>query len=148
MTTWTPDDAHEALLRWGVIAARRQDKGMGFPGQCAFTQERIAQPFRALEPPDYIDAAFDTTDAAVNQLPDTLKIAVLCYYKPGHLRALADLGVDGKGRSRSPSIRVIAAHMLIGRDAVARRLSEAKLFVAKVLTSAAESDRIKATCIA
>ena len=142
MRDWTTAEVHEALLRWGAITARRQDGGLGYPSQASGTTERIATPYRALEPSEFTDAEFDAIDLAIRQLEQHLKVVVLCYYKPGHLRANTNLGIDGKGRQRSPSIRAIAAFLLIGKDAVDRRLQAARHAIAYSLTTAESSDRM------
>lgn len=132
--TWTTSDVHEALLRWGSVAARLQDGGLGYPSQVPWSRERIGTSYQALAPGEYTSEEYLRIEAAIGQLPQTHKVVLLCYYKPGHLRATAPLGTDGKGRQRSPSIRAIASVMLISKDAVVLRLSQARTMIAAELT--------------
>ena len=134
MATWTSADVHEALLRWGSVAARLQDGGLGYPGQVPWSRERIGVSYQALAPSEYTSQEYLHIEAAIGLLPQTHKVTVLAYYKPGHLRAIAQLGTDGKGRQRAPSIRAIASVMLISKDAVALRLSQARTMIAASLT--------------
>ena len=134
--TWTSADVHEALLRWGAMAVRLQDGGLGYPSQAPWIRERVGTSYTALAPGEYTTLEYQQIEAAMTLLPQPLKVVLLAYYKPGHLRATAGLGLDGKGRQRSPSLRTIAAHMLISKDAVVLRLQQARTIIARELTDA------------
>ena len=132
---WTPADVHEALIRWGATAVRLQDGGLGYPSRAPWVIERVSTPYRALEPAEYASAEYAAIDAAIRELDQPLRVVLLCYYKPGHLRANVPMGIDGKGRQRSPSLRAIAGFMLISKEQVMLRLSMAKAQIAEYLTS-------------
>lgn len=145
MTAWTEKDVHEALLRWGSMAARLDDGGLGYPGASLGLTELRMRPYRALEPTEFASCEFHQLEAAIGLLAEPLKVVVLCYYKPGHLRARwHDVGTDGKGRQRSPSIRAIAACLLVGKHIIETRLQAARSAIARELTRCANSDRIAA----
>ena len=131
---WTSSDVHQALLKWGATTARIAERGLGYPGQVAWSKERIGVSYQALLPSDYTSQEYQKIEAAIGLLPQTHKITVLAYYRPGYLRAIANLGIDGKGRQRAPSIRAIASVMLISKDAVVLRLSQSRTMIAASLT--------------
>lgn len=145
MTAWTEKDVHEALLRWGSIAARMDDGGLGYPAASLGLAEMRMRPYRALEPTEFASCEFHQLEAAIGRLVEPLKVVVLCYYKPGHLRACwHDSGPDGKGRQRSPSIRAIAVFLLVGKHVIEARLKSARSAIARELTRCENSDRIAA----
>ncbi len=148
MTQWTDNAVHEALVRWGAISARVEDGGRGYPGQVAWASERIKAPYRALEPAEFSSDEFVALEAAIHALSQPHKVAVLCYYKPGHLRRRhGSLGTDGKGRERCPSLRVLAGYLLVSKDTVAARLISARMDIARRLTPAVVSDSMEGKCI-
>ena len=132
--SWTSADVHEALLRWGATAVRLQDGGLGYPSRAPWVIERVSTPYRALDPAEYASAEYAAIDAAIRELDQQLRIVVLCYFKPGHMRANVPMGLDGKGRQRSPSIRAIAGFMLWKKEKVIEQLNLAKAQIAEYLT--------------
>lgn len=141
--TWTAEDVHEALVRWGQISARLADGGLGYPSQSAVMVQLRQQPCRALEPTELCTEEYHALEAAIQQLPEPLRVVVLCYYKPGHLRARwPAIEPDGKGRARCPSLRALAAFLLVSKDVIALRLRTARASIADHLTRALSSDRI------
>lgn len=145
MTTWTEKDVHEALLRWGSIAARMDDGGLGYPVASSGLAEMRMRPYRALEPTEFASCEFHQLEASIGRLTEPLKVVVLCYYKPGHLRSRwREPGTDGKNRQRSPSIRAIAAFLLVGKHVIEARLQGARAAIARELTRCENSDRIAA----
>ncbi len=132
--SWSAVEVHEALIRWGCIAARMDDGGRGYPSTSIGLVELRQRPYQALGPTDFSDGEFDVVAAAVQALDQPLKVIVLCYYKPGHLRSVAPLGVDGKGRARAPSIRSIASVMSVSHRVIETRLQAARAAVQRHLT--------------
>lgn len=133
---WTDEAVHEGLLRWGALAARMDDGGRGYRCSSMGLDGMRQRPHRALDPGELMSHELLAIDVAVRELPSPLKVAVLCYYKPGHLRACwPGIGTDGKGRQRSPSLRSISAYLLIGKDMVAARLKAARDSVRARLTA-------------
>ena len=132
---WTTADVHQALLRWGATTARMAGRGLGYPSQVPWSRERIGVSYQALSPSDFTTEEFQRIESAIGLLPQTHRVVLLSYYKPGHLRSQVDLGTDGKGRQRSPSIRAIASVMLISKDAVMLRLSQSRTLIAEALTA-------------
>lgn len=146
--TWTDNAVHEALVRWGEIAARIEDGGRGYPGQVAWASERIKAPYRALEPAEFSSEEFVALDEAINALSAPHKVVILAYYKPGHLRRRqGTLGADGKGRERCPSLRVLAGYLSVSKDTVAARLRAARMEIARRLTPDVVSDSMEGRCI-
>lgn len=148
--SWSAKDVHELLLRWGVVAARMQDGGLGHASQVAWINERAAAPYRAIEPAEFMSIEIAAVDSALRELSQPLQVVVLCFYKPGHLRSAAldagrALDRDGRGRQRSPSLRAIAGHLSISHETVANRLSTARERIAELLTARANPDRIEVT---
>lgn len=145
MTAWTETDVHEALLRWGSMAARMDDGGLGYRATSIGLVEMRMRPYRALEPSEFASCEFHQLESAIGVLSEPCRVVVLCYYKPGHLRARwHDAGTDGKGRQRSPSIRAIAAFLLVGKHIIEARLKAARAVLARELTRCSNSDRIAA----
>lgn len=145
MTAWSETDVHEALVRWGAICARADDGGLGYPAQSVGLHEIKARPYRALEPCEFTAGEFEALERAIGSLEESLKVVVLCYYKPGPLRsAWPAIGVDARGRARSPSVRAIAAFLLVAKHVVEARLTRARRNIAMRLTDIANSDKIAA----
>lgn len=145
MSDWTDRDVHEGLLRWGALAARMDDGGLGYKAASMGLDSLRQRPHRALDPGELMTHELHSLDVAVRGLEARYKVVVLCYYKPGHLRACwPGIGADGKGRQRSPSLRAIGGFLLISKDAVDERLRTARQRVREHLTRAQASDRIAA----
>lgn len=141
--SWTDRDVHEGLLRWGVLAARLDDGGLGYKNSSMGLDSMRQRPHRALDPGELMTHELHSIDAAVRELKAALKVVVLCYYKPGHLRACwPGIGTDGKGRQRSPSTRAIGAYLLVSRDVIEGRLRKARQEIAQRLTVSPEASRI------
>lgn len=102
---WTTDDVHEALLRWGPLAARIDDRGMGYPKRSLVMAEMTSRGYEALYPTDLTDEEFEAINAAVLALPAVQKAAVLAYFKPGFVPRR-----HSSGSSNSP-IRDISRYL-------------------------------------
>ena len=133
---WTTADVHQALLKWGATTARIAERGLGYPGQVAWSKERIGVSYQALMPGEFTSEEYQRIEAAIGLLPQTHKVTILSYYRPGYLRGIANLGLDGKGRQRAPSIRAIASVMCVTKDLVVLRLNQSKAMIAQQLTDA------------
>jgi hypothetical protein len=143
--SWSDKDVHEGLVRWGALAARMDDGGLGYRGSSMDLDALRQRPCRALEPFELMSHEVHALDTAVHQLEQPLRVVVLCYYKPGHMRTCwPSIGLDGKGRQRAPSTRAIAACLLVSRDIVEGRLKRARQCIANHLTTHARSSRIPA----
>lgn len=143
--SWSDKDVHEGLVRWGSLAARMDDGGLGYKGSSMNLDALRQRPCRALEPFELMTHELHALDTAVRQLEQPLRVVVLCYYKPGHMRACwPAIGVDGKGRQRAPSLRSIASVMMVSVRVVDDRLRRARQVIAQSLTSRTIRNRIPA----
>lgn len=143
--SWSDKDVHEGLVRWGSLAARMDDGGLGYKGSSMNLDALRQRPCRALEPFELMTHELHALDTAVRQLEQPLRVVVLCYYKPGHMRACwPGIGVDGKGRQRAPSFRSIAACLMVSADVVEGRLRRARQCIANHLTTGVRAGRIPA----
>lgn len=132
------DSIHELLLRWGQHVARQQDRAVGYPAAVGWLTERMGGTYKPLEPAGFSSPDFERLESALAGLPQPLRVAVLCYYVPGRLRSMAldegrPLGIDGRGRAISPSMRSIAAYLLISPAAVQERLRRARRLLVEAM---------------